>query len=111
MADLVEELITTIAQNVFGTLQIEHANGRKINLQRPWRRVGIAELVHERTGWKFDKRPLQEAMPQLLSNPDLASVRGRLNANLSSRATYFRSTKNSSSTHWSIPVSSRTSHR
>jgi lysyl-tRNA synthetase, class II len=78
MADLIEELITTIAQNVFGTLQIEHASGRKINLQRPWRRVRLAELVHERTGWKFDKRPLHEAMPQLLANPELATVRGRL---------------------------------
>ncbi len=63
MADLIEEMITTIAQNVFGTLQIEHPNGRKINLQRPWRRVRIAELVHERTGWKFDKRSIHDAMP------------------------------------------------
>jgi lysyl-tRNA synthetase, class II len=78
MADLIEEMITTIAQNVFGTLQIEHPNGRKINLQRPWRRVRIAELVHERTGWKFDKRPIHEAMPELISHADLASVRGRL---------------------------------
>ncbi|MGD0390253.1 MAG: lysine--tRNA ligase [Tepidisphaeraceae bacterium] len=78
MADLVEEMITTIAQNVFGTLLIEHPNGRKINLQRPWRRVHLAELVHERTGWKFDKRRLQEAIPELISNPELASVRGRL---------------------------------
>ena len=78
MADLVEEMVTTVAQNVCGTLLIEHANGRKINLQRPWRRVRLAELVHERTGWKFDKRRLQEAMPELLSNPELATVRGRL---------------------------------
>jgi lysyl-tRNA synthetase class 2 len=78
MADLIEEMITTIAQNIFGTLQIEHSNGRKINLQRPWRRVRIAELVYERTGWKFDKRPIHEAMPELLKHSELASVRGRL---------------------------------
>jgi lysyl-tRNA synthetase class 2 len=60
MADLVEELITTVAQNVFGTLQLEHANGRKINLQRPWRRVSMADLVEERTGWKFDKKSILE---------------------------------------------------
>jgi lysyl-tRNA synthetase class 2 len=78
MADLIEELITTIAQNVFGTLQIEHPNGRKINLQRPWRRARMAELVHEKTAWKFDKRRLQEANPELLKHPDLASVRNRL---------------------------------
>jgi lysyl-tRNA synthetase, class II len=78
MADLIEEMITTVAQNVFGTLQIEHPNGRKINLRRPWRRVRLAELVHERTGWKFDKRRLEEAMPELISNPDLSTIRGRL---------------------------------
>jgi lysyl-tRNA synthetase class 2 len=78
MADLIEEMITTVAQNIFGTLQLEHANGRKINLQRPWRRVRLAELVHERTGWKFDKRRLEEVMPELISNPELSTVRGRL---------------------------------
>jgi lysyl-tRNA synthetase class 2 len=35
-------------------------------------------LVHELTGWKFDKRRLEEAMPSLLSNPELASVKHRL---------------------------------
>jgi len=78
MADLIEEMINTVAQNVFGALQIEHPNGRKINLQRPWRRVRLAELVHERTGWKFDKRRVEEAKPDLISHPDLSSVRGRL---------------------------------
>src|SRR5439155_11306220 len=56
MADMVEGLICHIAQSVFGTLAIEHANGKKINLQRPWRRVKVADLVAERTGWKFEKR-------------------------------------------------------
>ena len=65
MADMVEGLICHVAEKVFGTLQIEHANGRKINLTRPWRRVRMVELVGERTGWKFDKRPLPEADPEL----------------------------------------------
>lgn len=55
MADLIEEMITTVAQNVLGTLLIEHANGRKINLTRPWRRVRMDELVAGEVGWKFDK--------------------------------------------------------
>src|SRR5438477_82393 len=38
MAEMVESLITTVAEKVLGTLQIEHANGKKINLQRPCRR-------------------------------------------------------------------------
>src|SRR3954454_14121658 len=32
IANLVEELITTVAQNVLGTLRLKHANGREINL-------------------------------------------------------------------------------
>ena len=50
MMDLVEELVTTIAQNVFGTLKIEHANGTVIDLTRPWRRAPYAELVREKAG-------------------------------------------------------------
>ena len=50
MMDLVEELVTTIAENVFGTLKIEHANGNVIDLTRPWRRAPYAELVKEKAG-------------------------------------------------------------
>ncbi len=71
MADLVESMICHIAEKLLGGLSVQHKNpqgqvGRTINLHRPWRRVRLVELVHERTGWKFDKRPLQEAMPQLI---------------------------------------------
>src|SRR6478736_10195522 len=50
MADMVEGLITHVAEKVFGTLQIEHKNAagevtRKINLTRPWRRVRMDQLV------------------------------------------------------------------
>src|SRR5687768_17224681 len=53
------------------TLKIVHNGGegkpaKTINLRRPWRRVRMADLVEERTGWKFDKRPLQEAKPELI---------------------------------------------
>ncbi|HYO07507.1 MAG TPA: lysine--tRNA ligase [Tepidisphaeraceae bacterium] len=63
MADMVEGLVTHVARTVFGTLQIEHATEsgevkRRINLQRPWRRVRMTELVAERTGWTFTKEPL-----------------------------------------------------
>jgi len=71
MADLVEGMICDIAEKLLGGLKIEHKNAagditRTINLQRPWRRVRMADLVEERTGWKFDKRPLQEAKPELM---------------------------------------------
>ncbi|MDD5599793.1 MAG: OB-fold nucleic acid binding domain-containing protein, partial [Victivallaceae bacterium] len=50
MMELVEELITTLAQNVFGTLKIRHSNGVVIDLTRPWRRAPYAELVKEKAG-------------------------------------------------------------
>jgi lysyl-tRNA synthetase class 2 len=71
MADLVEEMITTIAEKHFGGVRIEHKNAdgtvrKTINLQRPWRRVRMADLVKERTGWKFSKEPLtQDQIKQL----------------------------------------------
>lgn len=99
MADLVEEMITTVAQSVIGTLQIPRAVAQaeksdiaagavestgdhmkqmnvpvvpptlpvegaaaepktSINLQRPWRRATMAQLVEEATGWKFDKQSI-----------------------------------------------------
>jgi lysyl-tRNA synthetase class 2 len=71
MADLVESMICHVAQEVFGTLLIEHrdASGnvtRRIDLKRPWRRARIVDLVRERVGWNFDRRPLQEACPAVL---------------------------------------------
>jgi lysyl-tRNA synthetase class 2 len=66
MADLIEEMITTVAQNVLGTLEIAHPNGRKINLKRPWRRARMVDLVEERTGWKFDKKSVVELSGQTL---------------------------------------------
>jgi len=67
MADLVEGMICHIAEKLFGGLKIVHrgdaegAEKKVINLQRPWRRVRMVDLVEERTGWKFDKRPFSEA--------------------------------------------------
>ncbi len=71
MADMVEELICHLAMSLYGSLTIEHKNEagevvKTINLTRPWRRVNIVDLVEERTGWKFDKRPLQEVKPELI---------------------------------------------
>jgi lysyl-tRNA synthetase, class II len=43
---------------------------RTNNLQRPWRRVRMSDLVEERSGWKFDKRPLHEVKPELLDRLD-----------------------------------------
>jgi len=111
MADLVEDMVCTIAEKIFGTLIIKHqaepasAGGasdgdgdgthrrdaedaeeggdsapdnaktpnhqdakRTINLTRPWRRVPMADLVEERTGWKFDKQPATPEQIEKLRN-------------------------------------------
>jgi lysyl-tRNA synthetase class 2 len=72
MADMVEGMVCHVAEKVFGTLQIEHKNEagevtRRIDLQRPWRRVRMDQLVEERTGWKFDKEPLELTAPEVLN--------------------------------------------
>jgi len=53
MMDLVEEMVTTIAQNVFGTLQIDHGNGKVIDLTRPWKRATYHDLVREKAGGRL----------------------------------------------------------
>ncbi len=76
MADLVEDMICTVAEKIFGTLILNKPAGpsdenaetqstqdaknpeKTINLTRPWRRVSMVDLVEEKTGWKFDKQPL-----------------------------------------------------
>ena len=67
MADLVEDLICTVAQNVLGTLKVEHKNAegqvvRTIDLgKRPWPRIPMTKLVEDRTGWVFTKERIQSA--------------------------------------------------
>ena len=91
MAEMVESMICSIAEEVCGGLVITHgrrdeeterqrdevADGgdttaadsgavsdsepskeaRTINLTRPWRKVSMAQLVEEKTGWTFNKEP------------------------------------------------------
>lgn len=50
MMDLIEELIAAVAQNVLGTLKIEHPDGVTIDLAPPWRRIPYKELICEKAG-------------------------------------------------------------
>jgi lysyl-tRNA synthetase, class II len=52
MMDLTEEIITTAAEEVLGTVQITY-QGTAIALTRPWRRVTMHDLVKEQTGLDF----------------------------------------------------------
>ena len=72
MAELVEDMICTVAMEVLGTTVITIGE-KEVDLgKRPWRRATMAELVEEATGWSFDKQGLSFA-------PDLyESYRGSL---------------------------------
>jgi lysyl-tRNA synthetase class 2 len=52
MMKLTEELITTAAETVLGTLRIEYG-GTEIDLSAPWPRRSMAELVQTATGVDF----------------------------------------------------------
>lgn len=50
MMELIEEMVQTIAKDVFGTLQIKHAGDRVIDLSGPWRRAPYKDLIREKMG-------------------------------------------------------------
>ena len=61
MMALTEGIITTVAQDVLGTLQITY-QGEPIDLTPPWRRVTMHDLVKEFTGLDFNSfQTLEEA--------------------------------------------------
>ncbi|WP_193197829.1 lysine--tRNA ligase [Nostoc sp. MG11] len=61
MMALTEGIITTVAQEVLGTLQITY-QGEPIDLTPPWRRVTMHDLVKEITGLDFNSfQTLEEA--------------------------------------------------
>ncbi|MDB9447828.1 lysine--tRNA ligase [Anabaena sp. CS-542/02] len=61
MMALTEGIITTVAQEVLGTLQITY-QGTQIDLSLPWRRVTMHDLVREHTGLDFNSfSTLEEA--------------------------------------------------
>ncbi|MGF1479420.1 MAG: lysine--tRNA ligase [Cyanophyceae cyanobacterium] len=51
---LTEDLITAVADEVIGTLEITY-QGETINLSTPWQRLTMHELVKEHTGLDFEK--------------------------------------------------------
>jgi lysyl-tRNA synthetase, class II len=52
MMNLTEAIITTVAQNVIGTLKITY-QGQEVDLTPPWKRVTMHEIVKEKTGIDF----------------------------------------------------------
>lgn len=54
MMSLTENIITTAAQEVLGTLKLNY-QGQEIDLNTPWKRVTMHELVKEETGLDFNQ--------------------------------------------------------
>ena len=52
MMQLTEELVTTVAATVLGTLRVEYG-GTEIDFSPPWPRRSMADLVHGATGVDF----------------------------------------------------------
>lgn len=50
MMEIMESLITTVAQNTIGSLVIKREGKPDINLERPWRRATFHELLVEKMG-------------------------------------------------------------
>jgi lysyl-tRNA synthetase, class II len=78
MMDLTEGIITTVAQDVIGTLQITY-QGEEINLTPPWRRVTMHDLVKESTGLDFAAFETVEEAKNACKNADIYGVEECLN--------------------------------
>lgn len=52
MMDLVEAMVTTVAEQVFGTLTFEF-QGTTLDLSRPWKRQTMIDAIKEHTGVDF----------------------------------------------------------
>ncbi len=60
MMNLIEEMVTTVAMKVFGTLKIEHPGNKIIDLTRPWRRAPYKDLICEKMGADWFQLPTNE---------------------------------------------------
>ncbi len=78
MMDLIEAMITTVAETVLGTLEIPFENGQTISLQPPWKRVAYSDLVREKMGDDWyqvsDAERRNRALEKGLDIPDNAGA-------------------------------------
>ncbi|WP_427160561.1 lysine--tRNA ligase [Aliinostoc sp. HNIBRCY26] len=73
MMALTEGIITTVAQEVLGTLQITY-QGESVDLTPPWRRVTMHDLVKEYTGLDFNSFQSLEAAKTASKNAGIPGV-------------------------------------
>ncbi len=60
MMDLTEDLVSTVAQKVNGSMIVNY-EGTELNLTPPWRRITMVDAVKEETGVDFSTITLEEA--------------------------------------------------
>ncbi len=60
MMELIEDMVTSIAMKIFGTLKIQLPNDKVIDLTRPWRRAPYRDLVREIAGADWFELPREE---------------------------------------------------
>jgi lysyl-tRNA synthetase, class II len=73
MMDLTEGIITTVAQDVIGTLEITY-QGEEINLTPPWRRATMHDLVKDSTGIDFTNFTTLDEARDACKNADIAGI-------------------------------------
>jgi lysyl-tRNA synthetase, class II len=73
MMALTEGIITTVAKDVLGTLQITY-QGTEIDLTPPWRRVTMHDAVKEVTGLDFNSFPSLEDAKNHCKNTGILGV-------------------------------------
>ncbi|MBE8968979.1 lysine--tRNA ligase [Nostocales cyanobacterium LEGE 12452] len=73
MMALTEGIITTVAQEVLGTLEITY-QGEPIDLTPPWRRVTMHDLVKEFTGLDFNSFQSLEEAKTASKNADIPGI-------------------------------------
>jgi lysyl-tRNA synthetase class 2 len=74
MMDLTETLITTVAQEVLGTLEISY-QGAVISLKTPWQRATMHDLVKEYTGLDFQQFDSLEVAKTVATKAGIEGVR------------------------------------
>jgi lysyl-tRNA synthetase class 2 len=73
-----EELVSTVAQEVLGTTAIER-DGHTIELAPPWRRISLQDAIRERTGIDVLEHPSREQLAEAMgSKPDPEEGWGKL---------------------------------
>jgi lysyl-tRNA synthetase, class II len=73
-----EELVSTVAQEVLGTTTIER-DGETIDLAPPWRRITLQDAIKERTGIDVLEHPSREQLAEAMgSKPDPEEGWGKL---------------------------------